>query len=57
MTYQKAIKKHNKERAEMVNRELVTKEINTKDLITKPEHYHNFTIEPSDFISRRIVLE
>jgi hypothetical protein len=41
MSYKKAIKKHEKEQQKQ-----------RECMITKPQHYHQFTIEPSDFIMK-----
>ena len=41
MSYKKAIKKHEKEQQKQ-----------QECMITKPQHYHQFTIEPSDFIMK-----
>lgn len=57
VTYKKAIKKHEQEKK---NAEAAQKLVNVvgkvfkdaEDIVTKPRHYHDFDIEPSDFIMK-----
>ena len=57
MSYKKAIKKHE---LEQQNAEAAQKLVDVvgkvfkdaEDIVTKPKHYHDFEIEPSDFIMK-----
>jgi hypothetical protein len=57
VTYKKALDKHEKEKAKEAQKKLVDVldtvfKDSQDDIVAKPKHYHDFNIEPSDFIMK-----